>query len=140
MISSLKKIKVKYKKAVKANKAFYKKTKEVPKKFSVIVRQNAMLLKETARMHYNLGVFFTKNREYEKAIAEYKKALELRPDDTNSYFNLGCIYAERFDDREKAIESFRSFLRLAESDDKDINWVKKYLFTWETFKGKRVIK
>ena len=130
----------KYKESVKTNKAFHKKVKDVPKKFSVIARQNEMLLRETATMHYNLGVFYTKNKEYEKAIVEYKKALAIRPNDANAYFNLGYIYAERFNDRDKAIDCFRSFLRLAHNDDTDIEWAKKYLLTWETFKGNQIIK
>ena len=103
----------KYKELVKVNKVLNKRNKEVPKKFSEMVIQNERLLKDTAIMHYNLGVFYTKNREYEKAIEEYKKVLDIRPNDANAYFNLGYIYAERLNDREEAIDCFRSFLRLA---------------------------
>ncbi|MCK5493196.1 MAG: tetratricopeptide repeat protein, partial [Candidatus Omnitrophica bacterium] len=126
IITKIKELEMKYKGALKINKDFQKKIKNVPRKFSVIAKQNEMLLRETATMHYNLGVFYTKNKEYEKAIIEYKKALDIRPKDANAYFNLGYIYAERFNDRDKAIDCFRSFLRLAHNDDTDIEWAKKY--------------
>ncbi len=109
---------------------------ETPKKFVEIARQNRRLIKETANMHYNLGVFYMKTKEYQRAAAEFEKAVELTPDDAYSHFNLGYIYAEYLVNRPKAMEYFRKFLRIAKSDDKDVDWVKRYILTWDTYDGK----
>lgn len=48
---------------------------------------------ENADAHFDLGQFYTKTKEYSKAIDAYQKAAQLdyRPSDT--YYNLGFIYA-----------------------------------------------
>jgi tetratricopeptide (TPR) repeat protein len=133
--ASLDEYKEKYKKAEKINKELVREVREIPKKFSEMARQNKNLIKETAQMHYNLGVFYTNNLEYKRAIAEFAKAVEINPEDSHSHFNLGYIYAEYPVDRKKAIEHFRHYIRYAGRNDKDVDWVKKYLLTWETFEG-----
>ncbi len=130
----------KYNQLTSRNKALENELKYLPRKFSEISRQNRKLLKETAEMHYNLGVFYAKNKEYKRAIAEFVKALDINPEDAYAHFNLGYIYAEYLIDRQKAIDHFRHFLRLAEGSDKDIDWVRKYLLTWETYDGKRLVE
>jgi len=126
-----------YDSAEKKNKGLEDEAKRIPAKFAEIGRQNKRLIRETAEMHYNLGVFYTKGKEYERATAEFEKVIEITPDDSYAHFNLGYIYAEYLVNRKKAIEHFRHFLRLAKSDDKDVDWVRKYLLTWETYEGKK---
>ncbi len=135
--AQLKDYKKNYAQAVIKNKKLEHEAVNIPNKFSEIARQNKRLIRETSEMHYNLGVFYTKNKEYERAVAEFEKVVEITPDDSYAHFNLGYIYAEYIVNRLKAIEHFRHFLRLAKSNDKDIDWVKKYLLTWETFEGKK---
>ena len=125
--------------ALKKNKRLEGEVKNIPSKFAEIARQNKALKRETSQMHYNLGVFYTKKMEYERAIAEFEKVLDIDPDDAYAHFNLGYIYAEYRVDRKKAIEQFRLFLRSAEGNDRDIDWVRKYLLTWETYEGKRPV-
>ena len=98
------------------------------------------MIKQTAATHYNLGVFYTKNKEYSRAIAEFEKAIELVPDDAYSHFNLGYIYAEHIVNRTRAIEHFRFYLRHAKKDDKDIDWVRKYVLSWETWQGEEPLE
>jgi len=128
--------KKRYEQALAKNRALEQKISQVPKRFAELARENKILIKETALMHYNLGVFYTQNKEYSRAIAELEKAIELNPDDPYAHYNLGYIYAEYLVNRQKAIEHFRQFLRLAKSDDKDVDWVKKYIITWQTWEGK----
>lgn len=135
--SQLKELKKSYAVAFKKNKKLEEAARKLPAKFSEIARQNKRLMKETTQMHYNLGVFYTKNKTYERAIAEFEKVIDLDPSDAYAHFNLGYIYAEYIVNRRKAIEHFRHFLRLAKSNDKDVDWVKKYLLTWETYEGKQ---
>jgi len=136
----IKEWKKRYGQAMIKNKTLEKKAEQIPRRFTELARENKMLLKETAMMHYNLGVFYTKEKEFSRAIAEYEKAIELNPEEPAAYYNLGYIYAEYLVNRPKAIEKFRKFLSLIKSDDKDVDWVKKYILTWETWEGKKPIK
>jgi tetratricopeptide (TPR) repeat protein len=126
----------KLKEATNKNKALGRELKNMPKKFAEIARQNKLLVKETGEMHYNMGVFYTKNQEYERAINEFEKAVDINNDNAYAYFNLGYIYAEYLVNRKKAIENFRLYLQVSKGSDKDTNWVKKYLLTWDTYDGK----
>jgi tetratricopeptide (TPR) repeat protein len=126
-----------YSEAVKKNISLERRATDAPAKFAELARQNKVLIRQTANMHYNLGVFYTKEKEYSRAAAEFEKAIELTPDDAYSHFNLGYIYAEYLVDRSRAIEHFRQYLRLAKSNDKDVDWVKNYIITWQTWDGKK---
>ena len=125
-----------YQEAVKKNKLIEQRAFESPKKFVELAHQNKTLIKQTGNMHYNLGVFYSKHKEYSRAVSEFEEAVKLRPDDAYSHFNLGYIYAEYLVNRPKAIEHFRHYLRLAKKDDKDLDWVKKYILTWQAWAGK----
>jgi len=122
--------------AVRKNKVMESKISQTPAKFTEIARQNKVLLRQTSEMHYNLGVFYTKNKEYDRAVAEFEKCIEINPNDAFAQFNLGYIYSEYLVNRKMAMEHFRHYLRLAKSDDPDVDWVKKYMLTWETYDGK----
>ena len=132
--------KASYVEVLEKNKALERDIRELPSKFVEVSRQNKVLLKQTAGMHYNMGVFYTKRKEYDRAAAEFSKALEIDPNDAYAHFNLGYIYAEYMINRHKAMDHFRHFLRLAKGDDPDVNWARKYLLTWETYDGKRPIQ
>jgi len=128
-----------YAEAERKNKAFEREIKNIPAKYAELARQNRVLIKDTSKMHYNIGVFYVKNKEFERAVHEFEKAVEINPDDAASYFNLGYIYAEFLVDRKRAIDSFKRYLMLAKEDDKDIEWAKKYILTWQTWEGKQSI-
>ncbi len=115
-----KELKEKYNKALTQNRVFEKKLEKQPREYAEIARENKILIKRTALMHYNLGVFYTKNKEYPRAVSEFEKALELNPEDAYAHFNLGYIYAEFYVDRPKAIECVRKYINLAKKDDKYI--------------------
>ena len=129
-----------YREALSINKQLSRKMEEMPRKFAEIARENKILIKETSLTHYNLGVFYTENKEHRRATAEFEKALELNPDDPYAHFNLGYIYAEYMVDRHKAIEHFRKFLRLAKRDDQDVDWAKQYILTWQAWEGRKPLK
>jgi len=129
-----------YAEAVKKNKDLERQIIDSPTKFAELARQNKLLIKQTANMHYNLGVFYMQQREYSRAAAELEKAVELTPDDAYAHFNLGYIYAEYLVNRQKAIEHFRQYLRHCKKEDKDTDWVKKYILTWESWEGKKTLE
>jgi chromosome segregation ATPase len=135
----LKKLGDEYSKALEKNKTFEQKVREMPIKFAEMARQNKALIRQTANLHYNMGVFYSKQKEFSRAVVEFEKAIELTPDDAYSHFNLGYIYAEYLVNRPKAIEQFRQYLRLARKDDKDVDWVKKYILTWESYQGEKPV-
>ncbi|MBN3040345.1 MAG: tetratricopeptide repeat protein [Candidatus Omnitrophica bacterium] len=129
-----------YSEALKTNKRLEKELENIPKRFAEIARENKVLIKETALMHYNLGVFYIEKGQYKRAIAELEKAIELNPEDSYAYFNLGYIYAEHLVNRKKAIEQFRQYLKLANKQDKEVDWVKRYILTWQSWEGNEPIK
>ena len=121
------------------NRYLAREASEFPKKFTDLARHNRKLVKETAHMHYNMGVSFIKAKDYKRAIKEFKKVLELNPDDAYSNYNLGYIYAEHLVDRPEAIKYFQDYLTYAKGA-KDADWVKKYILTWQTWYGKEKMK
>ncbi len=128
-----------YSEALAKNRAFEAELKHMPKKFSELARQNKILLKQTAQMHYNMGVNYCRDNDFVRARIEFEKAIEINPEDASAHFNLGYIYAEYLVDRRKAIEQFRHYLRLAKEGDKDMDWAKKYILTWQTWEGKEAM-
>lgn len=133
-------MKERYEEARRQNKALEVKLEGLPKRFAELARENKILIKRTALMHYNLGVFYTQNQEFTRAVAEFEKAVELNQDDSASYFNLGYIYAEHLQNRPRAVSYFRQFLKLAKKDDKDADWAKRYILTWQTWEGESPVK
>ena len=117
----------------KENRYLAQEATQFPKKFADLARHNRKLVKETADMHYNLGVFYFGQREFKRAIPEFRKTLELRPHDKEAMFNLALIYAEHRIDREKAIEYLTKYIKL---DNKSANadWAKKYIIKWEAWR------
>jgi tetratricopeptide (TPR) repeat protein len=61
--------------------------------------------------HNNLGTAYYKNGDLDKAIAEYKRALVLRPNYENALSNLGVAYSKK-GMVEKAIEQHRRALAI----------------------------
>ena len=108
---------------------------EVPVKISRMAHQHERLVKETADMHYNLGVLFTNRKEYHHAAAEFAKVVELRPDDADAYYNLGVIYAEHVPDRGKSLLYFRRYIEL-NPRARDASWVKQYIASWQAWEAK----
>ena len=133
-------VKGKYEESKKQNRVLERKLEDTPKKFAELARENKVLIKRTAAMHYNLGVFYTQNKEFDRAVAEFDKAVELNPEDSASHFNLGYIYAEHLVNRERAVMHFKQFLKLAKRDDKDVDWAKRYILTWQAWEGNVPIK
>ncbi|MFC1708966.1 tetratricopeptide repeat protein [Candidatus Omnitrophota bacterium] len=123
----------------KENRDLEKENRTFPKRFAEIARQNKRLISQAADMHYNSGVFFVKNNEYKQAIKELNKVLDVQPDHAYANYNLGYIYAEYLVDRKKAIEYFKNYLAYS-PDAKDADWVRKYIYTWQTWYGKENIK
>jgi len=74
--------------------------------------KQATKIKRYAAAHHDLGVLYREQGDREKTIAEYKKALEIDPQYTYSFINLGSIY---FDVRRyaEAEELFKNSIKSA---------------------------
>ncbi|MHC4676182.1 MAG: tetratricopeptide repeat protein, partial [Planctomycetota bacterium] len=64
------------------------------------------------KAHNNLGRAFARQENFNRAIAHYKKALEIDPDSANVYYNLGNIFLRR-GELDEAIKHYTKTLDLA---------------------------
>jgi tetratricopeptide (TPR) repeat protein len=81
---------------------------------------------EAERYHYNLGVVYTQNKDYDNAVAEFKTALAYNPKNAQAYYNLGILFDDYFKDKENAKYYYRTFLDLQPTSD-DAEAVKEWL-------------
>ncbi len=130
--SRIKKVQENYTASVAENSTLRNQARTIPADVGRIVREHEQLIKENADMHYNLGVLFAQQKEYTRALSEFRKVVELRPNDADAYYNLGVIYAEHLPDREKAMAHFRRYLTL-KPGAKDSSWVKQYIASWRAW-------
>ena len=75
---------------------------------------------ETAEERHEKGLSFGKAGEYEKAIEDLNKSIELNPNDAIAYDDRGFIYAFDLGKYEKAIEDFNKAIEL------DPNYIAAY--------------
>jgi tetratricopeptide (TPR) repeat protein len=68
-----------------------------------------------ARAYYNRGNSYRAKGEYERAIADYTRALELDPNDARAYGTRGNSYADK-GEYERAIADYTRALELNPSD------------------------
>jgi len=125
----------KYTKLLSENTTLRQQAKKTPTDVTKLAQQHQRLIKETADMHYNLGVLFTRSKQYDRAAVEFRKVIELKPEDAGAYYNLGIIYAEHLPNRDKAMEHFRRYLQLSPRA-RDASWVKQYIASWQAWEGK----
>jgi chromosome segregation ATPase len=123
-----------YTEVLSKNKVMNYRIKNLPKDVTRIARQHEQLVEEVADTHYNLGVLFTQRDDYIRAIKEFRKVVELKPNDGDAYYNLGLIYAEHVPDRQKALQHFRRYLEINPDAD-DAGWVKQYIVSWRAWEA-----
>lgn len=125
-----------YKALLLDNKGLRKDLAKMPEKFAEMAHENQKLIKQTATLHYNTGVFYFLHKEYKLAVQEFTKALEIGPNDANTHYNLGFIYAENLGDKPKAIKHFKEYLRITKGLDEYADKAKQYILVWETYREK----
>ncbi len=107
---------------------------QTPERVKDIAAQNQQLLKETAEMHYNMGVFFTDNKQYPQAEKEYLRALDFDPNNLKVHYNLGYLYAEDLDKQDKAVMHLEKFLQL-DPDAKESEAIRAYIAERQVWNG-----
>jgi tetratricopeptide (TPR) repeat protein len=123
---------------LKIKKELEKALADAPRRFQEMANENKTLLKETADMHYNMGVFFTENRNYPRALKEFRRALDFNPNDPKVHYNLGYLYAEQFKEHGKAMAHFKRYLEI-DPQSKDAEAIRSYLLVRQTM-GDKMIK
>ena len=84
-------------------------------------------------LRYNLGVAYLKMKEYSKAAKEFKTVVARNSNDREAHYNLGIIYENYLNNKEKAVYYYKNYLKYAvdeEEKDKVRLWVKE-LQRWE---------
>ncbi len=66
---------------------------------------------DDAKVPYNRGIAFRKAGDSDRAIAEYTKAIELKPDYINAYKNRGNVYSDK-GDYDRAIADYTKAIEL----------------------------
>jgi hypothetical protein len=67
---------------------------------------DAVLKQGKAATHYNLGSLLASQRRLDEAVAEFRKAIEVRPDHSETHNNLGVVL-KALGRTDEAIEAFR---------------------------------
>ncbi len=124
-----------YSEEVSNNASLRRQVTQLPVPVTGMAREHQRLLRELADTHYNMGILFTKRKEFGQALKEFQKVIELRPDDPEAHYNVGVIYAEHIPDRERAMAFFRKYLAI-NPRGRNANWAKKYVATWQAWEVK----
>ena len=111
------------------------KINELSTRYAELVSLSDRSLKEQSLLHYNLGVFYTQEGSFRKAIHEFEQVIKADPEEADAHYNLGVIYAEHIIDPDKAVDHFRRFLELS-PEDADADRARKYLIVQETIQGR----
>lgn len=83
-------------------------------------------LLESRDHHCSMAELLAKQEKYKEAVKEYNEALDLDPGHADVHYNLGIIYDDELDDKEKASYHYRTYLQLrprAEDYDQVKSWL-----------------
>ncbi len=76
-----------------------------------LYRQTLAFCPGSAKFHFNLGLAYGDEKQYDRAIEEYRKAIALEPDYVKAYHNLGNAYLRK-DLAGEAIDAYRAAVRI----------------------------
>jgi tetratricopeptide (TPR) repeat protein len=79
-------------------------------------KTKASIVLDASRMHYNLGNFYFRGRNFDAAAKEYNKALFYNPNDPEANFNLATISDQELDDWDTAMIHYRKYMQLRPND------------------------
>lgn len=95
----------------------YKETVSVLQQ-ELAAKEESTVVVEAGKLHYNVGNFYFRNREYAAAVEEYKKAIMYQPKDADAQYNLAIVNDEYIGNRAEALQHYKRFLSLASTDPK----------------------
>ena len=77
-----------------------------------------------AQGYFLLGLINSHKHDYIEAEKNYRRAIELKKDYENAYYNLALLYDKIYQQPEKAIPHYRTYLKLnGQKDQETIDWV-----------------
>lgn len=91
-----------------------------------LMEENAILRKDTIKLHYNLANLFFEQGKYDFAVAEYKRVADLMPQDAATHYNLAFVSAEYLKDYKTAIAHYKKYVKLEPQAD-DAAFVKNQI-------------
>ncbi len=74
--------------------------------------ENEALKANLASSYYNVGNMLYRSGDYKRALAQYKKAIELNPNDAWSHYNTALIYDYHLNDRARSLVHYKKYLNL----------------------------
>ena len=74
----------------------------------------------------------------EEALESYKKAIELRPDYAEAWFNRACVYALK-GERENALSDLKHAVELDTSFKEEAKKDKDFEALWDDYEFKRIV-
>lgn len=80
--------------------------------------------------YYNMGCVYKASKQYERAEAEFLKALEIDPEDAAVHYNLGILYEDDLNRKRDAQRHYEKFLELSPAD-RDAALVQEWLSTMD---------
>lgn len=83
-------------------------------------KEESAVVVEAGKLHYNVGNFYFRNREYGAAVEEYKKAIMYQPKDADAHYNLAIVNDEYLGNRTDALQHYKRFLAIAAEDPKAV--------------------
>ncbi len=91
---------------------------------SKLINSKRLNKKDTANAYGNRGTAYGKKGEFDRAIADFGRAIKLNPKDADAYNNRGLAY-ENKGDREQVIVNYRKALEIDPSHQAAKNNLKR---------------
>jgi len=86
--------------------------------------------REKRDMHFNMAIVYQREGRFRDAEQEYLSALQSDGSDADVHYNLGILYDDDLNDKQKAVLHYRRYLRLAPAAP-DADQVKEWIMRLE---------
>jgi len=77
------------------------------------LKQKESLLRDSSLLHFTMGNEFFKQRDYKRAVEEFKRSIEFNPLLADAYYNLAVIYDDYLGDNVLALRFYRRYVELS---------------------------
>ncbi len=90
---------------------------------------------ELPKVYVNMGFAYLGLKDYVSAESAFERALELRADQANAYYGMAIVLEEK-KLLEPALGAMRTFVHLADSDDRYIVKARAAIWEWKALLGR----
>jgi len=90
---------------------------------------------ELPQVYVNLGFSYIGLYDYDSAKSAFERALELRADQANAYYGMAIVLEEK-KQLEPALGAMRTFIHLANPEDKYVVKARSAIWEWEALLGR----